>query len=138
VWFGSSVLWLKLLSAAFLAGGLGFWTLAMGRVGGRPLQLLFVLWAIFPPPFAESIFHTQYANHTESLLFLGVSLYLFTRMSDAAPRFGEAVLFGLAAGFAVLFSASNLPFVAAAAVTAVARWRRRGVVRLLWRRFLVF
>jgi len=131
-WCGSSYLWLKLLSALFLFGGVMFWALAMGRVGGPKLQLLFVLWAILPPPFLEKCYHEVVAIHVESLFFLGLLLHLFTRMPTVGPRFRESLVFGFVAGFAVFFSPENLPFVAAAASVAVARWRGRRVVRVLW------
>jgi hypothetical protein len=131
-WCGSSFLWLKMLSACFLIGGIIFWALALGRIDEPPVRLLFVLWAVFPPPFLASTYFAPYAIHIESLFFLGLLLYLFTRMPNDGPRFGETSMFGFVGGFAVFFSPENLPFVAAAATVAGLRWRRHGVFRLLW------
>jgi hypothetical protein len=129
---GSSLLWIKILSAMFLAGGIVFWALALGRVGGPKLQWLFVLWAVLPPPPFGRAYHEALAIHTESLFFLGLLLHLFARMQNVGASFREASLVGLVAGFAVFFSPENLPFAAAAAVVAVARWRGPGFRRLLW------
>jgi hypothetical protein len=129
---GSSLLWIEILGALFLAGGVVFWTLAVRRAWQREVAPIFFLWLIFPPPFLEANFHSAKASHVENLFFSGLLVFLFVRRGSAAPRFWETLGFSLLAGFAVFFYQGNIAICLALAATAVWRWGRSGAWRLLW------
>jgi hypothetical protein len=129
---GSSFLWLKILSFAAVAGGFFFWTAALRRAWGPTAAVIFFLWLLFPPPFLEWHVHQCWAQHVESFFFSGLLVFLFVRLHDSLPRFWESLALGLSAGFASFFCMDNLLIAGALAAIAVWRWRRPGLVRLLW------
>jgi len=130
--FGSSFLTLKLVSAAMVAGGLVFWTLAVRRAWGLTAAVIFFLWLVFPPPFLEWHFHQSWGGRSESLLFPGLLVWLFVRLDETPPGFFTSLGLGLLAGFASFFCFDNLAVSAALAIAAVWRWGRAGLFRVLW------
>jgi hypothetical protein len=129
--FGSSLLWIKLLGGCFVAAGCGLWAASIRRAWGLQAAVIFFVWTMFPPPFLEWNYHQVWANHTESLFFSGLLLFLFARLPSAPPRFANSLVLGFAAGFAAFFYAENLLLSAAIAIVVVWRWRGPGLRRLL-------
>jgi hypothetical protein len=129
--FGSSLLWIKLLSAFFVVAGIFCWIIAVRRAWGRPAALVFYLWTLFPPPYLEWNYHQSWASHVESYLFSGLLLLWFARAGASPPRRRETFAYSLLAGLAAAFAQENLLIVAALATTSVWRWRRPEVRRLL-------
>ncbi len=128
-WFGSRFVWIRLLGAFFVAGGVYFWTRAVRRAWGFAPALIFFLWTLAPPPFLEHYFHIAWANHSESLFFSGLLVLLFLRTSDAPPPFRRTLATGALAGFATFFCLENALVASVLAAIALWRWRWRGVAR---------
>jgi len=69
---GSRYLWIKVIGAGFAAGGVYFWTTAVRRAWGLAAAVSFLLLCTAAPPLITEELHYAYANHMESLFFMGV------------------------------------------------------------------
>jgi hypothetical protein len=129
---GSRLLWIKLLGALFVAGGLALWTHNLNRAFGFAPAALFALFCIVPPPFFEWSMHCAFwGNHLESIFFSGLLFFLFLRFRHDAPTAMSNAVFWLLAGFACFFCLQNVPLAIAFAFAFAWKWPGRTAVRLL-------
>ncbi len=129
---GSKLLWIKLLGAAFAAGGVAIWTVVLRRWCGFAAAVTFFLLCLLPSPFLDRRLHLAVANHMESIFFVGLLAWLFLRQENISLRTWPAAEIGWLAGFASFFCFHNLAMAAAVGVAIGWRWRAHGVARLLW------
>ncbi len=129
---GSKLLWSKALSAAFVIAGLTLWTATVRRAWGWAAAAMFALWCIFAPPIFEPLQHMSWANHSESILFSGLLLFVFQRFDREDPNFRSLFVLGALAGFASFFCYQNFVIAAAIAVGGLWRFGRQGVRHLAW------
>jgi hypothetical protein len=131
-WGGSQFLWIKIVGALFIAGGVSVWVRLVRRAWGFSAATIFFLLLLAPPPFLEVHAHHFFGNHVESIFFTGLLIWQFLKMNEREPTRGEFALLGLSAGFASFFCAQNFATAAAVFMVVVWRWGRRGAVGLMW------
>lgn len=130
--FGSSMLAVKLLGLLFAAAGTALWCAVARRMFGARAAAWFALWWLLPPAALIRMQHLAWANHMESIAFIGAMVYVAQNLDEDRGNARRYAALGLIAGFASFFCLQAAP--AAAAIAAVDLWERRGraLARWLW------
>lgn len=124
---GSSILWVKALGLAFAAAGTALWIALVRRAFGPRAAGLFAAWWLLAPPALVHMQHLAWANHMESIAWIGAMLLVFAGADDAEPSPGRFAFLGGIAGFASFFCLQSLLVAVPIAMLTVWRWRRAAV-----------
>ncbi|MCL4233813.1 MAG: hypothetical protein KJ042_04770, partial [Deltaproteobacteria bacterium] len=127
---GSSILWVKALGLVFAAAGTALWIALVRRAFGPRAAVAFAAWWLFAPPALVQMQHLAWANHMESIAWIGAMLLVFAGADDMEPSPKRFAWLGALAGFASFFCLQSLLVAAPIALLTVWRWRRASV-RLL-------
>ena len=122
-YFGSYLLWLKLLAGLFAAGGTALWLAVARKAWGLRPALMLAAFFLAPPPTLTYYWHIACGNHMESIFWSGLVVWLFVGARAEPPSRVRLGLIGLVAGFASFFCSQNFAISAAVFVAVFIRWR---------------
>ncbi len=124
---GSSILWVKALGLAFAAAGTALWIALVRRAFGPRTAAIFAAWWLVAPPALMRMQHLAWANHMESIAWIGAMLLVFAGADDSEPSPKRFAWLGALAGFASFFCLQSLLVAVPLAVLTLWRWRRAAI-----------